>query len=89
MQAPTLSGPRLLWQYDQWLDANGNNGDEPSSDIFYGSDAQTLGQNQAASLVVLETSSLDDAQTDDKVMVALQFSDGTSTDLVEASTGKP
>ena len=86
-QMPAFTGPKLLWQYDQWLDADGNGASEPAADIFYASDALTLGQNQAASLVVLETSSLEDAQTDDTVTVALHFTDGTTTEYVEASGG--
>ena len=53
----------IRWQYDQWLDGDGNGSAEPTSDIFYGGEALTLGQNQAASMVVLETGALEDAQT--------------------------
>ena len=45
---PAFTGPKLLWQYDQWLDGNGNGSDEPKSEIFYGGDALTLGQNQVS-----------------------------------------
>jgi hypothetical protein len=85
VQMPAFTGPKLLWQYDQWLDADGIGASEPAADIFYASDALTLGENRAASLVVLETSSLEDSQTDDTVTVALQFTDGTATEYVEAS----
>ena len=83
---PAFSGPKLLWQYDQWLDADGNGASEPAADIFYASDALALGENRAASLVVLETSSLDDAQTDDSVMVSLHFRDGDVTEYTNASS---
>jgi hypothetical protein len=82
---PAFTGPKFLWQYDHWLDADGNGASQPAADIFYVSDALTLGENRAASLVVLETSSLDDAQTEDIVTVALEFTDGTATEYVQAS----
>lgn len=82
---PAFTGPKSLWQYDQWLDADGNGASEPAADIFYATDAVTLGENRAASLVVLETSSLEDAQTDDDVTVKLWFTDDTATEYVAAS----
>ena len=64
-----------------------NGPEQPSTIIFNSADALQIGSNEAASLVVLETSSLENAETDDTVTVSLVFTDGSSTPFQPAATG--
>jgi len=64
-----------------------NGPEQPSTIIFNSADALQIGSNEAASLVVLETSSLENAETDDTVSVSLVFTDGSSTPFQPAASG--